>query len=133
MEWVFSNFHTTSEHGVPSITTADAHTSAASSRLNRRPCRSKWTRPFRRKEKSGFCACAITFQTQSTNNVGVVLVHTVDQGITLVITLGENEYKRNWIQHVNRMPRNRLPRIMKHYSPSGRRKHGRSLKRLLDT
>jgi hypothetical protein len=26
--------HTTSEHGVSSITTADAHTSAASSRLN---------------------------------------------------------------------------------------------------
>jgi len=24
------------------------------------------------------------------------------------------EYKRNWIQHVNRMPRNRLPRVMKH-------------------
>ena len=24
----------------------------------------KWTRPFRRKTKSGFCACAITFQTQ---------------------------------------------------------------------
>jgi len=23
------------------------------------------------------------------------------------------EYKRNWIQHVNRMPRNRLPRVMK--------------------
>ena len=21
------------------------------------------------------------------------------------------EYKRNWIQHVNRMPRNRLPRV----------------------
>jgi hypothetical protein len=34
---------------------------------------------------------------------------------------------------VNRMPRNRLPRIMKHYSPSGRRNHGRPLKRLLDT
>ena len=43
------------------------------------------------------------------------------------------EYKRNWIQHVNRMPRNRLPRIMKHYSPIGRRNHGRPLKRLLDT
>jgi hypothetical protein len=43
------------------------------------------------------------------------------------------EYKRNWIQHVNRMPRNRLPRIMKHYSPSGRRNHGRPLKRLLGT
>jgi hypothetical protein len=26
------------------------------------------------------------------------------------------EYKRNWIQHVNRMSYNRLPRVMKHYS-----------------
>jgi len=43
------------------------------------------------------------------------------------------EYKRNWIQHVNRMPRKRLPRVMKHYSPAGRRNHGRPLKRLLDT
>jgi hypothetical protein len=42
------------------------------------------------------------------------------------------EYERNWIQHVNRMPRNRLPRVMKHYSPTGRRNHGRLLKRLLD-
>jgi hypothetical protein len=24
------------------------------------------------------------------------------------------EYKRNWIQHINRMPRNRLPTVMKH-------------------
>ena len=43
------------------------------------------------------------------------------------------ECKRNWIQHVNRMPRNRLPRVMKHYSPTGRRNHGRHLNRLLDT
>jgi len=43
------------------------------------------------------------------------------------------ENKRDWIQHVNRMPSNRLPRVMKHYSPTGRRNHGRSLKRLLDT
>jgi len=43
------------------------------------------------------------------------------------------EYKRNWIQHVNRMPRNRLPRAMERYSPAGRRNHGRPLKRLLDT
>jgi hypothetical protein len=64
MEWVTSTLHTTPEH-VPSITTADAHTSAASSRLNWRPRRFKWNRPFRRKTKSGFCACAITFQTQS--------------------------------------------------------------------
>jgi hypothetical protein len=37
MEWVASTLQTTSEHGVSSITTADAHTSAASSRLNWRP------------------------------------------------------------------------------------------------
>jgi len=43
------------------------------------------------------------------------------------------EYKMNWIQHVNGMPRNRLPRVMKHYSPTGRRNHGRPLKRLLET
>jgi hypothetical protein len=40
------------------------------------------------------------------------------------------EYKRNWIQHVNRMPRNRLPRVKKltkHYFPTGRRNHVRRL------
>ena len=31
------------------------------------------------------------------------------------------EYKRNWIQHVNSTPRNRLHRVMKHYFPTGRR------------
>ena len=67
MQWVASTLRTTSEHGVSSITTADAHTSAASSRL-------KWRPPadlnglvhFARKTRFGFCACAITFQTQST-------------------------------------------------------------------
>ena len=73
MEWVASALHTTSEHGVSNITTADAHTSAASSRLNWRPRRFKWTSPFRRKTKSGFCVCAITFQTQST------LLHCTEQ------------------------------------------------------
>jgi len=37
MEWVASTLHTTSEHGVSNITTittADVHTSAASSRMN---------------------------------------------------------------------------------------------------
>jgi len=43
------------------------------------------------------------------------------------------DYKRSWIKHVNRMPQNRLCRIMKYYSPTGRRNHGRPLKRLLDT
>jgi len=74
MEWVTSTLHTTSENGVSSIITADPHTSAASSLLNWRPRRFKWTRPFRRKKKSGFCACAITFQLASTLNVTVVFV-----------------------------------------------------------
>jgi len=43
------------------------------------------------------------------------------------------EYKRSWIQHVHRMPRNRLPSVMKHYCPTGRRNHGRTLKRILVT
>jgi hypothetical protein len=63
---VASTLHTTSEHGVSSITIADEHTSAVSSQMNWRPRRFKWTSPFRRKTKFGFCACAIAFQTQST-------------------------------------------------------------------
>jgi len=43
------------------------------------------------------------------------------------------EYKRNWIQYLKRMPRNRLPTVLKHYFPTGRGNHGRPLKRLLDT
>jgi len=37
MEWVASTLHTTSECGVCSITATDAHTSAATSQLNRPP------------------------------------------------------------------------------------------------
>jgi hypothetical protein len=67
MECVACTLYTTSKHDVSSITTitiADEHTSPARSRLNGRPRRFKWTRPFHRKTKSGFCACAI-FQMQS--------------------------------------------------------------------
>ena len=81
MEWVANTLHTTSEHGVSSITTADAHTSAASSRLNWRPRRFKWTRPFRRKTKSGFCACAITFQTQSVLVYGLLNVYEINMNV----------------------------------------------------
>jgi len=87
MGWVTSTLHTTSEHGVSSITTADAHSPAASSRMNWRPRRCKWTRPFRRKTKSGFCACAITFQTQSTYCFSAA---TVVARTRLSITLFEN-------------------------------------------
>jgi hypothetical protein len=44
-----------------------------------------------------------------------------------------NYITNNTIQHVNRMPRNRLHSVMKYYSPTGRRNHGRPLKKLLDT
>jgi len=56
------------------------------------------------------------------------------KGVKITLILDKLlEYKRSWIQHVNRMPRNRLPRVMKCYFPTGRRNHGRPLKRLLDT
>jgi len=42
MKWVASTLHTTSEHSVSSITTSDAHTSAACIRLNWIPRRFKW-------------------------------------------------------------------------------------------
>ena len=68
MEWVTSERHMTAEHRLSCAVQTlqdDAHTSAASSRLNWRHRRFKLTRPFRRKTKSCFCACAITFPTQS--------------------------------------------------------------------
>jgi len=71
LEWVASTLHTTSERGVSSFTTADAHTSAASIRLNWPPRRFKRTLPFRPKRNSGFCACAITFQKQSNLNANM--------------------------------------------------------------
>jgi hypothetical protein len=67
MEWVASTLHTTSEHSVSSITTADAHSLPASSRLNWCRRRFKWIRPFHQKMKSGFCMFAITFQLASTS------------------------------------------------------------------
>ena len=36
------------------------------------------------------------------------------------------EYRRNWLQHINRMSRYRLPRKIKNYGPSGRRNQWRS-------
>ena len=80
MEWIVSKRHMTAEHRLArAVQTlqADVHSSPASSRLNWRPCRFKWTRPFCRKTKSGFCACAITFQTQSTTLQNVTSHKTV--------------------------------------------------------
>ena len=79
MEWVTSKRHMTAEHRrAPGVQTlqADAHTSPASSRLNWRPRRFKLTHPFRRKTKSDFCVCTITFQKQSTKLQNVRLPYT---------------------------------------------------------
>jgi hypothetical protein len=89
MEWVTSTLHTTLEHGVSSFNTADAHTTAASSRLNWRLRRFKWTPPFRRKTKSGFCACAITFQLASTTNR-----HVIAQGSGILIHFSAEAWNR---------------------------------------
>jgi len=56
MEWVASSLQ------------LDSHSKKASTRLNWQPRRYKWTRPFRWKIESGFCACAITFRFHSTYN-----------------------------------------------------------------
>ena len=37
------------------------------------------------------------------------------------------EYRRNWLQHINSITHNRLPRILKNYRPTGRRSQGRLL------
>ena len=69
MQWVASTLHTTSEHGVSSITTADAHTSAGqqSTELTPHPPADlNGLVRFARKTKSGFCACDVTFQLACT-------------------------------------------------------------------
>jgi hypothetical protein len=53
-------------------------------------------------------------QTENANKLNVTLVFDKIQ-----------EYRRNWLQHVNRMPCNRLLRILKDYRPTGRRNQGR--------
>jgi len=67
MEWVTSSLALyVGTWSIQSLS-ADPHSSAASCRLNWHPSRFKWTRPFRWKTKSGFCACAITFRMCYTN------------------------------------------------------------------
>ena len=69
MDWVASTLHTTSEHGVSSITTADAaHLGLPAVDWTDAPHRADLNGlvRFARKTKCGFCACAITFQLVST-------------------------------------------------------------------
>jgi len=48
------------------------------------PGRFKWTRPFHRKTKCGFCACAITFQTQS--KTGFCAMHASNEPLLIALT-----------------------------------------------
>jgi len=64
MQWVASTLHTTSEHGVSNCWCA--HLGWPAVDWTDAPLRFKWTSPFIRKTKSGFGACAITFQLDST-------------------------------------------------------------------
>jgi hypothetical protein len=44
----------------------------------------------------------------------------------------QRRYKSNWLQHVTRKNNNCMPKIMLNFRPNGRRRLGRTLKRLLD-
>jgi len=81
-ECVTSKRHMTVEHrlarAVQTLQT-DVHSSPASSRVNWFPHLFKWTPPLRWKTKSDFCACAITFQTQS--NISLQKVDVVKTAI----------------------------------------------------
>ena len=96
--------HTTSEGGVSSITNADAHTSAAISRLNWRPRRFMWTRPFRRKTKFGFCACAITFQTYSTARSRDTRGNTLNIEWHVTNRPPTTDERTNWRRRLSRRP-----------------------------
>ena len=95
--WVGSQYsYATSEQDVSSITTADLHASAASSRLNWRPRWFKWTRLFCWKMKSGFCACAITFQMQSTYFAYIYIYMQIVKITGFVIVLTLNSINCSW-------------------------------------
>jgi len=90
--------HATSERGLSSITQAVAHTSAASSRLNWRPHRFKWIRPFRGKANSGFCACAIMFRTSYTSVLQWVPIIWVSIICFLTYT-GPNVWRKKYLKN----------------------------------
>jgi len=120
LEWVASTLHTTSEHGVSSITTADAHTSAASSRLNwRPPADLNGLILFVERRNLVFDACAITIQLACT------LPFTVRYSISplRIFTLGMNVEFLN-VTRTKRFPfggqNSRLSRNTPPTTPSGR-------------
>ena len=109
MEWVTSKGHMTAEHRLArAVQTlqADVHSWPASSRLNWRPRRFKWIRPFRPKTKSGFCACAITFPTQSTTAPSALALPAVllSRSLHLVSARVPSHFQRSLPQPVQPLP-----------------------------
>ena len=108
---------------------ADPHSEKARTRLNWHPRRYKWTRPFRWKTESGFCACAVTFRFHSTSSS---LCGVTDQFCDILL----NNVTLNWPWHfVNvfpsyfwsffmdgliRMHRNSLLKLTVDYTPTWR-------------
>jgi len=66
------------------------------------PGRFKWTRPFRRKAKSGFCACAITFQTQSTSYINIAFNILLSRSTAYVAEIiGYQDHGLRYNTHIN--------------------------------
>jgi len=75
MQWVANTLHTTSEHGVSSITTADAaHLGCQQSTELTPTGRFKWTRPFRAKDEIWFLRVCHHISTQNGGWQGVLTV-----------------------------------------------------------
>jgi hypothetical protein len=64
------------------------------------PRRFKWTRPFRRKTKSGFRVCAITFQLASTVEDACLTAHLfwffIFKNSSFTVKLRINVYRKNY-------------------------------------
>jgi hypothetical protein len=73
------------------------------------PCRFKWTRPFRRKTKSGFCAHAITFQRQSTSDCTQMTLHSVGIRLLSKSRTEFSDYCDSWIAREQPLPVVRRP------------------------
>ena len=95
--WRMEYSHTTSEHGVSSIISADTYNSAASSRLNWNSCQFKLTRPFRRKTKSGFCVCTIMFHALyiSTYDTWTYVYAHTEKGTQIYNSITDTQYCYN--------------------------------------
>ena len=79
----------------------------------------KWTRPFRRKTKSGFCSCAITFQTQSTVRTSLLNFSPWRQNLTFLSSRSDNKKDRvlcnhNWCIYYINICKYTVFRLIKH-------------------